>query len=144
MNKKKYKPLIDKYFYCIWIPLSILLITFTVFSIAELPALLIMLATDIFTFYFMFSSLLGYCQLRENTLYVKFGFILKREIKYEDILELKKERGVMTYTMLSLKNALDHITIKYNKYDLIAISIKNQEEFILELEKKIAKAKLKN
>ena len=141
MKDKIYKPLIDKYFYYIWAPITILLAICTYISLFEVTSFFIMVSTDIFTFYFMISSLVGYCKFQEETLYIRFGFILKIEINYKDIIEIKKERGVMTYTMLSLKNALDHITIKYNKYDFIAISVKNQEDFIQELELRIKKAK---
>ena len=50
---------------------------------------------------------------------------MKIEINYKDIIEIKKERGVMTYTMLSLKNALDHITIKYNIFELLSTELED-------------------
>ena len=68
------------------------MIPFTVISFIELPALIIVLCTDIFILYFMISSLVAYVELKENSLYIKFGFILKREIPYNTILEINKEK----------------------------------------------------
>ncbi len=93
-----------------------------------------MICVDVFTYYFMVSSLVGYVELREHTLYVKFGFILKREIPYDKIRELNKERRIMSYSMLSLKNSLEHINIKYNRFDMITVSVVKNDELIERLE----------
>ena len=63
--------------------------------------------------------------------------ILNKEIPYDKIKEIKKERSFITYSPLSLKNALEHVNIKYNKYDLVTVSVKNNDVFIKELTKKI-------
>jgi membrane protein YdbS with pleckstrin-like domain len=141
MKVKRYKPLIDKYFWIIWIPLSILLLITTIISFSEIVALIIMIITDIFTYYFMISSLVSYVELRKDTLYIKYGFILKREIPYNKIRGIEKERRVITYSMLSIKNALEHINIKYNKYDMTTISVVGNDELIEELNKRISKEK---
>lgn len=133
MEKKRYKPAIDKLFYAIWIPTSILMITVTVISFYELGAFILMLAVDVFTFYFMISSLVGYVELRMNSVFVKFGFIIKREIPYDKIRKIAKERKIMSNTYLSLKNSLDHVSIKYNKYDEIVVSVINNDDLIKEL-----------
>jgi hypothetical protein len=133
MEKKRYKPAIDKLFYAIWIPTSILMITATVISFYELGAFILMLAVDVFTFYFMISSLVGYVELRMNSVFVKFGFIIKREIPYDKIRKIAKERKIMSNTYLSLKNSLDHVSIKYNKYDEIVVSVINNDDLIKEL-----------
>ena len=67
-------------FYIIWIPTVAFLSVMTLISTVELFAFLIMLATDIFTLYFLFTSLVGYVEFGEKILFVKFGFFLKREI----------------------------------------------------------------
>jgi hypothetical protein len=133
MEIKRYKPAIDKLFYAIWIPTSILMITATVISFYELGAFILMLAVDVFTFYFMISSLVGYVELRMNSVFVKFGFIIKREIPYDKIRKIAKERKIMSNTYLSLKNSLDHVSIKYNKYDEIVVSVINNDDLIKEL-----------
>lgn len=114
-----------------------LLAAATVISFSSLVPLLIMLATDVFVIYFLFSSLFAYAELREDCLYIKFGFVLKREIPYSSIRELKKERKVIAETMLSIKNALDHTIIKYNKFDAVTISVIDNDSFILAIEERI-------
>ena len=134
---KKFKPKLDKLFWYIWIPMAVLMLGITVFSAFEPSSLFVTAMVDVFVFYFMLSSLAGFAELRESTLYVKFGYILKREIPYEKIRGIEKERKFYSYSMLSLKNALEHVTIKYNKFDSICVSVKDNDEFIRELKLKI-------
>jgi hypothetical protein len=42
--------------------------------------------------------------------------------------------------MLSLKNSFEHVNIKYNKFDMITISVKNNDELIEKLQKHIKKS----
>ena len=139
--KRKFKPLIDKSFYLIWVPLSVIMIILTVISIEYLSALIIMALTDIFTFYFLFSSLSAYVELREDTMLVKFGFIIKREIEYSRIREISKERRFYSQSMLSIKNALEHVNIKYNRFDVISVSVVTNDELISELNARISAKK---
>ena len=48
MEIKRYKPLIDKYFWIIWITLFIILIIPTILSLTELVAFLIMIGVFVF------------------------------------------------------------------------------------------------
>lgn len=132
MNKI-YKPKIDGLFYAIWIPTVLLLAVCTVIACTAPIALIIMIATDIFTLYFLVSPLFGYVELRENTLFIRYGFFLTREIEYVRIRELKKERKPYTDTMLSLKNAIEHVTIKYNKFDITAVSVTDNDDLIINI-----------
>ena len=139
MNVKRYKPAIDKLFYIIWIPTIILMMAATILCFVEIIVFIIMIFVDIFTFYFLITSLFGYVELREETIYVKFGFIVKRDIPYNKIREVIKERKVMSTSFLSLKNSLEHIKIKYNKFDEVVVSVVENDELINELEKRISK-----
>lgn len=139
MQNEKFKPLIDKLFYIIFIPTSALLLLATAFACFAPVALLIMLPVDIFTFYFMLSPLFGYAELREDSLFVKFGFIMKRDIPYEKIRGVKKERKLYSESMTSLKNAVEHVNIKYNSFDVITISVVDNDKFIEKLQAKISK-----
>ena len=141
MENKRYKPMIDKYFWIIWIPLMAFLLAATLLSLFEPVVLVILLLTDLFCFYFMVSSLVGYVELREKSVYIKFGFIIKRDIQYNKIREINTERKVLTYSFLSLKNALEHINIKYNKFDMVTVSVLKNDELIMELNDRIAISK---
>lgn len=132
MNKR-YKPLVDGLFFAIWIPTAVLMIAATVIAAFQPLVLFIMIPTDIFTFYFLVSSLVGYVELREESLFIKFGFIIKRDIPYSKIREISKERKFYSETMLSLKNSMEHVNIKYNKFDVVCVSVEGNDEFMDEL-----------
>ena len=138
MENKVYKPLFDKSFYIIWIPTLLLLAVATFISASAVVALLILIAADVFTLYFLFSSLSAYAELRADCLYIKFGFIIKREIPYSSIRGVKKEHKIIAETIFSIKNALDHVVIKYNKFDAVTVSVKENDSFISALEERMA------
>ena len=135
--QKRYKPKIDGLFYAIWVPTVLLLIACTVVACTEPMALLIVIAADIFTLYFLVSPLFGYVELRENTVFIRYGFFLTREIDYLRIRDTKKERKPYTDTMLSLKNAMEHVTIKYNKFDITAVSVTDNDDLIINIKARI-------
>ena len=132
--------MVDRLFYIIWIPTVLLLIAATAIAIFDPIALFILIATDIFTLYFLVSPLFGYVELRESTLFIKYGFIIKREIPYSKIREVKKERRFYCETMLSLKNAMDHLTIKYNRFEATTVSVDDNDTLHAELTRRIARA----
>ena len=134
MENKRYKPLVDKLFFIIFIPTAFLMVGLTIFACFEPTALLVMLPSDLLTFYFLLAPLFGYVELRENSLFIKFGLILKREIPYSKIRGVIKERSFISETMLSLKSSCEHVKIKYNTYDVITVSVVGNDDFIKELE----------
>ena len=137
MPNKRFKPLIDKSFYMIWIPTILLLVAATVISFTSPIALVILIATDVFTLYFLFSSLAGYVELREDSVHIKFGFILKAEIPYERIRGFSKERKIYSDSTVAIKNAIEHVNIKYNKFELASVCVVNNDELISEIEARI-------
>ena len=136
MNKT-YKPKIGKMFYAIWIPTVIFLIAMTFVSLAFPIALVILLLTDALTLYFLLTSLFGYVELREDTLFVKFGFVAKVQIPYSKIREVTKERKLYADSIMSLKNSLEHVNIKYNRFDVVSVSVVDNEDLMNEIEKRI-------
>ena len=138
MENKRYKPLIGKMFWVIWIPTLIFLAVVTIMSAAYISALLIMLATDIFTVYFLVSSLVGYVELREDSVFVKLGFFTTREIPYNKIRDVSKEHKLYADSMVSLKNSLDHVNIKYNRFDVLSVSVTDNDELIDMIKQKIS------
>ena len=136
MQNKRYKPLIDRMLYIVWVPTTVLLLIPTVLSVVNVTALIIMLAVDAFTYYFLVSSLIGYVELREKTVFIRFGFFLKREIPYERIRGVDKARKFYSESMLSLKNSFDHLNIRYNRFDIVCVSVVGNDELMAELEKR--------
>ena len=133
MENKKYKPKIDKLFFIIFIPTAILMLGCTILAYFEPMALFIIIPTDLFTFYFLISPLFGYVELMEDRLFIKFGFVIKREIPYSKIRGTAKERSFIAETMLSLKNAFEHVKIRYNTYDVTIVSVTDNDDLINEL-----------
>ena len=140
MENKKFTPKYDKLFWIILIPTVVFLIAMTVIpSIFAEVALWIMLPIDLFVIYFLISPLVGYAELRENSLFIKFGFIIKKEIPYEKIRGAVKVRKTYSDSLIALKNSMDHVNVKYNTFDMVSISVDENDTFIEELNLRINK-----
>ena len=135
----KFKPLIDKLFWIISIPTFIILaiVTTIVFIFPASAAIIIIILADLATVYFLISPLFGYVELRESTLFIKYGFLIKREIPYDKIRDTVKEHRFISESMLSLKNAFEHVNIKYNTFDVTTVSVADNDAFIAELKARI-------
>ena len=133
MEIKRYKPKFDKLFY---IPIGIvgaLMVGATLISSIEPLGLVIMLACDLIVLYFVSASFAGYVELRESVMFVKFGFFLKREIPYNKIRKIEIQHRFYSESMLSLKNSLDHIDVRYNLYDVVSVSVVDNDDLVREL-----------
>ena len=137
MEQRRFKPLIGKLFWIIFIPTCLLLLAVTVVAVFEPLALVLTLFVDIFTLYFLISPLFGYVELREETLFVKFGFFMKREIPYSKIRGVSRERKFYSDSMLSLKNSFEHVNIKYNSFDMLSVSVVGNDELVREIQVRI-------
>ncbi|MBQ7333478.1 MAG: PH domain-containing protein [Clostridia bacterium] len=141
MQSKRYKPKIDKLFYIIWIPTGILMLAVTVLTAFFEPKILFwMLPIDVFVAYFLVSSLAGCVILRETSIFIKYGFILKKEIPYSKIRSIDVTRKWYSDSMLSLKNSLEHVNIKYNTFDVTTVSVEDNNDFVEELNNAIKSA----
>ena len=138
MNKR-FKPKIGKTFYVIWIPTVLFLSVMTAVSLGAPLAFVILLMTDALTLYFLLTSLFGYVELRDDAVFVKFGFIAKAEIPYSTIRGVTKERKLYADSIMSLKYSLDHVNIKYNRVDIVSVSVTDNDELISEIEARIKK-----
>ena len=54
------------------------------------------------------------------------------------IMGVSPQRKFYADSMLSLKNSLDHINIKYNTFDITSVSVVGNAELMAELEHKIS------
>ena len=137
---KKYKPLVDKLFWVTFIVAIALVVgvTVPVFLYPEPFAIIITLLVDLLVVYLLVSPLCGYVELRETSVFIKFGFFLFREIPYSKIRCIKKEKKLYADSMLSLKNAVEHINIKYNSFNVVSVSVVQDDEFIEELTERVS------
>ena len=137
MEIKRFRPLVDKLNWIIFgIVATILLgLTVWVFLFPEPVAIGLTIFIDLAILYLLLSPLFGYVELRENTVFIKFGLIMKKAIPYTAIRRAEKVIKITADSLISLKTAFEHINIKYNRYDVVSVSIKDGDEFIAELEK---------
>ena len=137
MTYKKFKPKIGRMFYVIWVPTVIFLITMTAVSFVAPLAFVILLLTDALTLYFLLTSLFGYVELRDDSVFVKFGFIATVQIPYSRIREVTKVRKLYADSIMSLKNSLEHVNIRYNRFDVVSVSVVDNDGLMNEIEKRI-------
>lgn len=137
MENKRFKPLVDRLFFIIFIPTLVLLIGVTVLACFEPTALLIVLPVDLFCLYFFISPLFGYVELREEAVFIKYGLILKREIAYGRIRAVEKDRKFFSESMMSLKNSFEHLNLKYNSFDVTAVSVVDNDGFLNALQERM-------
>ena len=136
MENKRFKPSFDKLFWWPLIITAIVLIPMTVISAFAPISLLVTIPVDLLVAYFLVSPFFGYVELRENSVFVKFGLILKKEIPYSKIRKIQRDRRIYSESIMSLKNALDHVNIRYNACDVVTVSVIDLDSFIDELNKR--------
>lgn len=141
MENKRYYPLCDRLYWLLFIPTAlIVLVPTVVLGILSPETLALMIPLSLFVLYFLVSPLFGYVELREASLFIKYGFFLQKEIPYQKIRDMKKERKFYSYSMMSLKNAFEHVDIKYNTFDVTTVSVMDNDGFISELKKRCSRS----
>ncbi len=137
MENKNYRPLFDRLYWFISIPtVLIVLIPTVVLGILSPGTLFWMVPLTVFVLYFFVTPFFSYLELREHSLFIKYGFFLKKEIPYEKIRGTTKERKFYAESMMSMKNAFEHVNIQYNTFDVTTVSVVSNDEFIIELQKR--------
>lgn len=134
MPTLRYRPKIDRLFYILsTVTFLIVFVPMLVCGILEPSTLFITVPIFLFTAYFLVSPLFGYVELGSDELFIKYGFIMKREIPYAKIRGIERERSIISHSIMSLKNALEHVNIKYNTFDVTTVSLKDEDDFLAEL-----------
>ena len=138
MENRRFRPMLDKLYF---IPLAftaLLLLVLTVLATLDPMMLFFILPIDLFCLYFFVSPLSGYVELRESTLFIKYGFILSREIPYGKIRGTARGRGWYGESFLSLKYGMEHLHVKYGVCDITTISVKDNDALDAEIKLRIA------
>ena len=143
MSEKRYRPLIDKLFWWITVVCVAFMAGMAVMLILmpDPVALVIVLLCTGLIGYFLISPLFGYVELREKCVFIKCGFFVKREIPYERIRGVEKGRKWYSDSMISLKNAMEHLNIKYNRFDLLTVSVIGNDELMARLEERVSRVR---
>ena len=139
MEATRFKPRYDKSFLLIWVPTLALITAMTVISAFSPYSLFITVPVDILVLYFLFSSVVGYVEMRQDGIFIKCGFFIKREIAYEKIRGVSKERKIYADSTVSIKNSLEHVNIKYNLYDVISVSVDDNDKLVELIAQKLNK-----
>lgn len=139
MERIRFKPKTDKLFWLLLVPINLLAAVPLVIGLFFTKDILyITIPLFLFINYFFISPLFGYAELRDDSLFIKYGIFLRKEIAYEKIISLKKERRWYSESMMALKNSFEHVNIKYNKFDVTTVSVKDNDEFIKKLNERIS------
>lgn len=139
MKNQKYRPLFDRLYWWIAIPtLLFVLISTVILGILSLGTLFWMIPLSLFVLYFFISPFFGYVELRKDSVFIRYGFFLKKEIPYQKIRDVQKERKFYAESMMSLKNAFEHVNIKYNAFDVTTVSVVDNDAFIKTLHERCA------
>jgi len=142
MQVKRFRPKIDKLYRILLTVTNALCLPLLFIPTLFSPVtLFITLPLFVFVNYFFVSPLFGYVELRETELFIKYGFFLKKTIPYAKIRSAEKERKFYCESMMALKNALEHVNIKYNTYDVTTVSVEDNDAFIEELCRRTAAGK---
>ena len=138
MEKKRFKPKFDKLYFGIAFPTAAFVLAVLVLTAIwkATGGWIIMACTAILVGYLLVFPCFGYVELREETVFIKFGFFLKREIPYARIRGIEKKRTAIADSMLSLKNAMDHVNIKYESFDCVSVSIRDEDGMIDEIKRR--------
>lgn len=135
----RFKPYFDKTFKVVlFLSSALCLMLFVALSFVDFFAMLVCLACALLTAYFIISPLFGYAELRDKTLYVKFGIIMEKEIEYSRITRIKRGRGFYSDSFVSLKNSMEHITVWCGIGESVTLSVVDNDRFATELEERIA------
>ena len=138
MKIQRFKPKFDKLFWIICLLTNALVIVPTVITAFFSPeTIYILLPIFLFVNYFLISPCFGYVELREDALFIKYGFFLKRTVPYNKIRGAQIERKWYSESMMALKNSLEHVNIKYEGYNVTSVSVVENAEFVEALNERI-------
>ena len=140
MQPKRYKPFIDSFFYVLAsVTIVIVALPIILCAIPAPSTLFITVPIFLFAAYFLVSPLFGYVELRESTVFIKYGFFMSKEIPYSTIRAVERERKAISPSIMSLKHSLEHVNIKFNRFDITTVSVKDNSTLMSEIEARISK-----
>ena len=141
MENKRYKPLVDKFFY-ILASVTLILVASPMIICGILAPTTLFITTPIclFSLYFFISPLTGYVEVRESSIYIRYGFIMTKEIEYNRIRSVEKDRTAISPSLISLKSSLEHVNIKFNTFDITTVSVKDNDDLIKEITERCRKS----
>lgn len=140
VNIKKYKPKVDKLFYIMLVVINV--ISLAILIIPQLfylsfESFIFSIIVILFINYFLISPLFGYIEIRETSIFIKYGIILKKEIPFNKIKKLELKKKWYSDSILALKCSIEHVDITFNSYDKTCVSVKENDIFIEDVRRMI-------
>lgn len=140
VNIKKYKPKVDKLFYILLVVINV--ISLAILIIPQLfylsfESFIFSIIVILFINYFLISPLFGYIEIRETSIFIKYGIILKKEIPFNKIKKLELKKKWYSDSILALKCSIEHVDITFNGYDKTCVSVKENDIFIEDVRRMI-------
>ena len=126
MQTKRYRPKIDILFWMITAVANVILLAMLIVGFVfdvTVPTLL-------FVNYLIVSLLFGYVELGDDAMFIKFSLLLKRRVPYSQIRTLTIDRRRYSESMLSIKNSIEHVNVRYNRFDVVTVSVRDNEAFV--------------
>ena len=136
MERIRFKPLVDKIFYIILAICVAAVLPFLIIGFFEPTVLFVVVPTALLVAYFIISPLFGYVELSATGVLVKFGFFVKRELKYGEIRRTEIVKKLYSDSMVSLKNAIEHVNIWYGSFAVISVSVTDNAGLVREIEQR--------
>ena len=137
-ERQIFKPKFDKMYWWSLALCAVYMIAMTFVALWHVQVAIVIGAVDLLLIWVLVSPCFGYVELREETLFVKFGLILKREIPYARIRKIQKVRHWYSESIIALKNAMEHVDIRYNLCDVVSVSVVENDAFIEALKNRAA------
>ena len=140
VNIKKYKPKVDKLFYIMLVVINV--ISLAILIIPQLfylsfESFIFSIIVILFINYFLISPLFGYIEIRETSIFIKYGIILKKEIPFNKIKKLELKKKWYSDSIFALKCSIEHVDITFNSYDKTCVSVKENDIFIEDVRRMI-------
>jgi hypothetical protein len=66
---------------------------------------------------------------------------MTKEIEYNRIRSVEKDRTAISPSLISLKSSLEHVNIKFNTFDITTVSVKDNDDLIKEITERCRKIK---
>lgn len=140
VNIKKYKPKIDKLFYIMLVVINVLSLTILIIPqlfYLSFESFIFSIIVILFINYFLISPLFGYIEIKETSIFIKYGIILKKEIPFNKIKKLELKKKWYSDSILALKCSIEHVEITFNSYDKTCVSVKENDIFIEDVRRMI-------
>ena len=139
MPKQRFRPKFDRLYWISFTVCAVYIVVMTAVSVGSVSMLCFMSAINAILVWVLAAPWFGYVELGEDAVLVKFGFFLKRVVPYADIRKMQKVCHWYSESILALKNAMEHVDIRYGACDVVSVSVTDNDALIAAIERRLRK-----